>query len=178
MLTRRLQPWIGKPGQSSAPVGKSLNAGANACASAVLAQCDLAPASHETAFHDAALAEAFPSSFLGVMIADPKSLNTRRGDRSDTFYQHLAELGMIDNLLRHCLPGRDGTLHPRVVRNHDDRAALVCAISALCVAAGDFTAVGNDDGWIILPPSAFVQPWARELLRANEVEEIGPAWFR
>jgi hypothetical protein len=46
------------------------------------------------------------------------------------------------------------------VTNHDDRAALICALTALCVAAGDFTAVGDADGWIVPPPRRFVQDWA------------------
>ncbi len=36
LLTRRLCPLIGKPGQASSPVGKRLNAHANACAKIVL----------------------------------------------------------------------------------------------------------------------------------------------
>jgi len=61
--------------------------------------------------------------------------------------------------------------HPSAVTNHDDRAALVCALTALCVAARDYTAVGDEDGWIILPPSSFVQGWAMHALRANAAGE-------
>ena len=60
---------------------------------------------------------------------------------------------------------------PRTKANHDDRAAFICALTALSVAAGDYTAVGDDDGWIVLPPVAFVVPWARELLIANECDD-------
>ncbi len=168
MLTRRLQPLIGKPGQSSAPVGRLLNEHANACARIVLAGCEIAPAVHSVAIDDRAIVEAFPSAFLGVMIEDPVLLQARRGDRSDTFFVHLASTGVFDRLIGHLLPGR--TLKGSLARitNHDDRAAFVCALSALAVAAGDYVAVGNDDGWIMLPPSSFVQPWATELLRTNE----------
>ena len=41
-------------------------------------------------------------------------------------------------------------------RTIDPRVAL----TALCVAAGDFTTVGDENGWIILPPRAFIQRWA------------------
>jgi hypothetical protein len=58
---------------------------------------------------------------------------------------------------------------------HDDRAAHVCALTALCVAARDYTAVGDEDGWIILPPSSFVQGWAMDALRANAAGERGSA---
>lgn len=97
--------------------------------------------------------------------------SARRGDRSDAFFQHLAGAGVFHRLVEHCLTGRSLGVHPSTVANHDDRAALVCALTALSVAAGDFVAVGDDDGWIILPPLGFVQPWALELLKANAAGE-------
>jgi hypothetical protein len=53
------------------------------------------------------------------------------------------------------------------ITNHDDRASLVCALTALCVAGGDYVAVGDHDGWIILPPRRFIQDWAWRDLVAN-----------
>ena len=173
MLTRRLGPLIGKPGQASAPVGKLLNEHANRCVEAVLANCDLSAAKHSLAIHERAVVEAFPSSFMGVMIEDPASLSARRVDRSDTFFRHVAERGLLHRLVEHCLPGRSMASHPSTVTNHDDRAALVCALTALCVAAGNYSAVGDDDGWIILPPASFMQGWALNLLRANADDEPG-----
>jgi hypothetical protein len=172
MLTRRLGRLIGKPGQPSTPVGRLLNLHANLCVAAVLAQCRLGPACHATSIHDMAIAEAFPSSFLGVMIETPAALAARRADRSDVFFRHLAQAGALHGLLDHLLPGRSVPRHPAAVTNHDDRAALVCALTALCVAAGDFVAVGDDDGWIILPPPRFVQPWALEAVKANAAEDV------
>ena len=52
-------------------------------------------------------------------------------------------------------------------------ATGICALSALCVAVGDFVAVGDDDGWIILPPQRFVQPAQWALLKLNAGEEAG-----
>jgi hypothetical protein len=171
MLTRRLQPFIGKPGQSSAPVGMLLNEHANACAQIVLDRCDLAPAEQDIRIHDKAVAEAFPSAFLGLLIDDPVALNARRGDRSDTFYLHLAASGGTARLLRHLLSNRSLRDPLTTVTNHDDRAALVCALTALCVAAGDYTAVGDEDGWIVLPPASLQPAWARALLQQNADEE-------
>jgi hypothetical protein len=167
MLTRRLQPLIGKPGQASSPTGRMLNAHANHCASIVLDQCDLAPSSHAEAIHERAIVEAFPSSFLGVMIAEPAALKARRGNRSDVFYVHLVETGVLCALLNHLLPGRSPAHHPSAVSDHDERAALVCALTALCIAAGDFVAVGDEDGWITLPPPSMTRVWALDALRAN-----------
>jgi predicted RNase H-like nuclease len=61
--------------------------------------------------------------------------------------------------------------------NHDDRAALICALTALSVAADDFTAVGDADGWIVLPPRPFVRSWARADLEANAREMPGLACY-
>ena len=65
---------------------------------------------------------------------------------------------------------------PARVINHDYRAALVCDLTALCVAADDFVAVGDpDDGWIVLPPRRFIQPAQWTLLNLNGREEAGEA---
>ena len=171
MLTRRLRPLIGKPGQSSAPVGKLLNHHANECVRYLVTHCDVQDARHCVPIDQKALVEAFPSSFLGMMIENPEQITARRGDRSDTFFQHLATKGVLQALIEHCLPGRSLALDPSSVVNHDDRAALVCALSALSVAADDFVAVGDDDGWIVLPPRQFIQSRQWSLLSINASEE-------
>ena len=167
MLTRRLARRIGKPGASSAPVGVLLNAHANACARTVLQHCTLARAAHAKQIDDKAVVEAFPSSFLGVMIDDPSMLAARRHNRSDLFFLHWCGRGIFDRLIGHLLPRREPLQSPTALNNHDDRAAFICALTALCVAANDYTAVGDHDGWIILPPYALLQPWARDDLEAN-----------
>jgi hypothetical protein len=170
MLTRRLGRRIGKPGASSAPVGVLLNAHANACASVVLRHCDLAFAAHATPIDDKAVVEAFPSSFLGVLIDEPSMLAARRRNRSDLFFLHGCERRTFDRLIDRLLPGRRLASDPVMLTDHDERAAFVCALTALCVAADDYTAVGDDDGWIILPPYGLVQPWATHDLEANAKE--------
>ena len=167
MLTRQLRPFIGKPGQSSSPVGKLLNHHANECAKAVLALDVVADAHHPQRLVAQAIVEAFPSSFLGLLIEDPASLNARRGDRSDTFYSHLASCGGLDRLAGHLLPGRAAAEPFAKVSNHDDRAALICALTALALAANDYTAVGDANGWIVLPPRDLIASWAWPLLAAN-----------
>jgi hypothetical protein len=171
MLTRRVRPLIGKPGQSSAPIGKLLNQHANECVHHVVAHSEVQSATHRVPIDRRALVEAFPTAFLGVMIKDPQHLSVRRGDRSDIFFEHLASAGVVDALIEHCLPGRRVVLDLNLVVNHDDRAALVCALTALSVATGDFVAVGDDDGWIILPPRRFIQSLQWTLLNDNAREE-------
>src|SRR5512139_4274784 len=71
-------------------MGRLLNLHANRCVAAVLQQGTLAKASHSVSIHSAAIAEAFPNSFLGMMIEQPTLLQTRRGNRSDVYFDHLA----------------------------------------------------------------------------------------
>lgn len=172
MLTRRLRPLIGKPGQSSTPLGKTLNHHANACVRHVLDHADLADAQHAVAIDAKAVVEAFPSSFLGLMINDPAALAARRGDRSDIFFRHLAANGGLGAVIEHCLPGKRFAADPGDIVNHDDRAAFVCALTALCIAVDHYSAVGDDiDGWIILPPPQFIQSVQWHLLNQNANEE-------
>jgi hypothetical protein len=177
MLTRRLRPLIGKPGQSSAPVGRLLNHHANECVRHLVTHSDVQDAQHGVPIDRKALVEAFPSSFLGTMIEKPTRLAARRGDRSDTFFQHLANTGILRSLIEHCLPGRQLARDLSSIVNHDDRAAVICALSALCVAMGDFVAVGDDDGWIILPPRRFIQSEQWALLNINAREEEAGALY-
>lgn len=176
MLTRKLQPLIGKPGQSSSPVGKDLNQHANACAEVARSLGTLAPARHQVAIDDLAVVEAFPTAFLGLMLGEPGALATTRNSRSDVFYEALVGAGHLQRLLALLIPARHLAKGLDTVTQHDDRAALICALTALCVAAGDYTAVGDNDGWIILPPRSMVRDWAWELLEAN-VEAVGELTF-
>jgi hypothetical protein len=166
MLTAGFQPLIGKPGQANAPNGIRLNDQANKCALALIAMRNLAESQHTHNIHYLAVAEAFPTSFLGVMLQEPFGIRSRRKKHSDNFFEILAEDGTLADLLNRLLPKRS---IPEIsqIKNHDDRAAFVCAVTALCLAANDYTAVGDHDGWIILPPLSFIQPWALALFDAN-----------
>lgn len=169
LLTCKLQQ-IGKPGQSNSPNGIKLNEQANKYAKAVLAACTLSPATHQHKIHDHAIVEAFPTSFLGLMVGSPRDIPIRRKAKSDVYFDHLAGNGTISNLLGYLLPGHIHEQAITQIRNHDDRAALVCAITALAVTVGKYSAVGDDNGWIILPPQPFITPWAKDILLKNDCE--------
>jgi hypothetical protein len=175
ILTRRLWRLIGKPGQASTPVGQRLNSHANACVKAILDIQVVGKAVHAHAIHKSAIVEAFPSSFLGVLISEPLGLRVRRRTRSDIFYFYLAQSGGLLRLVQYLLPGRFPEKSFDTVIDHDERASVVCALTALCIAAGDYTAVGNDDGWIALPPAALIQSWAWKILSDN-AREGGLEW--
>jgi len=160
---RPVRDAIGKLAQSNSGNGRLLNAATNACARIVLDRGLIAAATHPHAIHDRAIAEAFPNSFLGLMLADPAPLKGGRGKRSDRYYVGLAEDGTLAALIAHHLPGRRLEQTFASVTNHDDRAALICALTALGVARNDYMAVGDADGWIILPPRQFLANWAQPL---------------
>ncbi len=163
VLTRReFRLRIGKPGQSSAPIGKLLNEHTNYCVEAALPM--VGRAQHAGAIHRKAVVEAFPNSFLGLMLPDPEALAVKRADRSDGYFAHLAVDGTLDRLLNLLLPGRNAQSRPEAITNHDDRAALICALTALGVAAGQFVSVGDEEGRIVLPPAPMLAPWARQAL--------------
>ena len=167
---------IGKPGQSSSPNGKRLNEQANLAAKAVKRLCNVENAIHHKPIDKKAVVEAFPTSFLGVMVRYPDRLSA--GERSDRYFAHLDGHQFPDRSLTQlieCLIGpKKWKRHPHILTNHDDRAAWVCAITALCIACGDYTAVGDcEDGWIILPPKWAFEDWAWEAILANVNREKG-----
>ena len=157
---------ISQPGSSRSPIGRMLNHHTNIFAALVLQRSTLAASRHLHAIHEHALAEAFPNSFLGLMLQEPEK--GERSRRSDRYYEALVADGTLERLLGHLLPGRVLLQSLAAVSNHDERAALVCAVTALCVAAGDYMAVGDEDGWIILPPRRFIAPWALPHLAGNQ----------
>jgi hypothetical protein len=91
---------------------------------------------------------------------------------TDTLYPALVASGRLPALLRRLLPGRRLAGDWRAVDDHEDRAALACALTALAVAVGRFVAVGAADGWVMLPPREAwgrgeAGRWAEAALRAN-----------
>jgi hypothetical protein len=169
VLTRRPSSQIGKPGPSNSPVGKMLNDAANARFDAVRSVWRIGAAIHAICIDGDSIVEAFPNAFLDVMIEDPNCLSALRGNRSDVYFEYLA--GRFERILDLGLPGRKVASRIAKVTNHDDRAALVCTLTAPCVVASDIKAVGdNDDGWITLKPRTFLQNRAWRLLEANAGE--------
>lgn len=166
---------ISQPGSSRSPVGRLLNHHTNEFARLLVEHGGIAAASHRHAIHRLALAEAFPTSFLGLMHPDPEK--GARQKRSDRYYMAPVADGTLARLLAHHLPGRRFEQSLDAVTDHDERAAVVCALTALGVAANDYTAVGDEDGWIILPPAGFIAAWARPLV-AGWNQPQGPGLSR
>lgn len=167
MLTRRLQKHIGKPGQSNSGNGILLNNAANEAAYCALESGFIADATHKISIHDKAITEAFPTSFLGLMLPNAMQLKDKKFAHSDSFFLAHAKTGGFGKLLNELSRGARFANRPEALTNHDDRAAFVCALTALCVVAQNYCAVGDDNGWIILPPHRLIAPEFRNLLDSN-----------
>ena len=179
LLTRGPFQRRGKPGQTSAPTGQQLHKHATALAKIALnlEQVSILPATHPDAIHENRIAEAFPTAFLSVLLPESSFSSTDPRVKSDLYWTRALENGRLHDLLTQTLaPGR--VLHEPMesISHHDARAALLCALVAVCVARGRYVAVGDPiDGDIILPPAdlwgrAFAsggEPWAQATLRSN-----------
>ncbi|MFC1965575.1 hypothetical protein ACFLWI_01315 [Chloroflexota bacterium] len=124
--------------------------------------------------------EAFPNAFLAILLPDAwfkQAGKVVRTNRSDRYWE--AVLGESDGLHRlfsalslDWVSARDRLT---IISNHDERAAFVCAMTALAVARRRYCAVGcSQDGWIILPPASAwghvaegIEPWAKRVFDAN-----------
>ena len=160
-----------KPGPANSPNGRKLNEQANLAAKLVAdtRACCIEEAAHSVRINRLAIVEAFPTAFLGVMIKRPEETPDRPGTKSDRYYVHLTKEQRLDQLLESLLPDRAPASNLSKITNHDDRAAMVCALTALCVAVGNFAAVGDStDGWIVLPPKRKFAAWARTAISRNE----------
>ncbi|MBI4831498.1 MAG: DUF429 domain-containing protein [Candidatus Lindowbacteria bacterium] len=172
------QKW-GKPGQTSSPVGQKLHKHATQLANLVLKAAErgnlsVAPASHIEPIHQTAITEAFPNLFLAVLI-DEQHLPVLHRDASDRYWVYLVESNGLDKLMEFLLPGRKLSTGFAEIRDHDKRAAVACALTALAVATELAVGVGDpDDGDIFLPPRDLwgwsrsgESAWAEEALQAN-----------
>lgn len=180
LLSRGAFSRRGKPGPTNGGSGPDLHAHATRLANFVLRQCRVSPAAHVPAIHERALVEAFPNLFLGVLCdeSDYPAEPRRHRKWTDTLYNWRPGDPVVPrklrSLLESLLPRRavDGDFR---IADHEKVASFVCALTALCVAANRFVAVGSDrDGYIVLPPRDLwglgTPPstrWAERELRIN-----------
>ena len=154
---------------SRSPMGKNLNVEANRWVRSLKEHACVREVgqSNPIRLDTGAFFETFPNSFLGVMIKRPDEV-AMRGKRSDRYFRHLAHDRGFDSFLQLIGGHSQWIRQPTQIRNHEDRAAFVCALSALCIAAGSYVAVGDtEDGWIALPPQKMFADWAWNALQNN-----------
>jgi hypothetical protein len=114
----------------------------------------VSPASHFEPIHEQCIVEAFPNLFLAALVPEDRIPVLRR-DASDRYWEILVhQTSRLEETLAALLPGRVLSTTLQTCRNHEHRAALVCALTALSVRAGQYVGVGDpSDGDIMLPPS-------------------------
>jgi hypothetical protein len=114
--------------------------------------------------------EAFPNAFLGLCLPNETYLSMpklRRGQKFDWLYDQWGQDELFVRLaseLQAVLPGSFASACART-EDHELRAALVCLATAACVAAGRYTAVGDESGgYFFLAPWSLWADWARSEL--------------
>jgi Protein of unknown function (DUF429) len=152
MLSRGVLQTRGKPGQTSSPVGQQLHRHATALAHLALDSADVSPATHPEPIHGKAVVEAFPNMYLAALVPEA-DLPVLFRDASDGYWEILVnQSGRLMSVIHRALPGRDLLNDLGAIHDHEHRAGVVCALTALSVASGEYVAIGDPaDGDIILP---------------------------
>ncbi len=169
------------PSPANSGSGPSLHDHATTLARLFLAlqsekHCNIARADDERyTIHQSCIVEAFPDAFLAFLLPlNEIQAGISRGERSDQYWEVAVANGYLQALIRRLERGVH--FDPLgSIRNHDRRAAFICALSAMCVARNKYVAVGAPgSGDIILPPrsvwgadAAAHGSWAEPILGAN-----------
>jgi predicted nuclease with RNAse H fold len=142
-----------KPGQTSSPIGQQLHRHATYLANLALTSTHISDATHFQPIHAKRIVEAFPNAFLAAIIPE-KDLPQLRRDASDRYWETtVLKASLLEQLVNLLLPGRRLQFDLSACTNHEHRAGVVCALTALTVVVGLHVGVGDPvDGDIILPP--------------------------
>ncbi len=141
----------GKPGSTASGSGADLHRAATARAALATDALDLAASERPESLAGRALFEAFPNLFLGVLCDEAAypARPIRKRQWTDTLFPLVGS--RLRALVAELLPGR--RLAGETPTGHDETAAFVCGVTALCAARGHYAAIGSPhDGWILLPP--------------------------
>ena len=174
LLSRGCLQRRGKPGQTSSPVGQRLHHRATELAMFIVDCFRVQESSHYQPIHAKSIVEAFPNIFLAALIPEMRLPPLQR-DASDRYWEVAVEDGIFIQLMESLLPKRVLLNDLVQVTNHDERAAIVCAFTALVIATDQPVGVGDSSGGdIILPPSRSwgeacnsSKSWILEALREN-----------
>jgi len=128
------------------------------------------------------IVEAFPNAFLGVLLPDsffqvmPK---LKRGKKFDWLYDQCQKAEVFRSVLDLVGEGSLPIAKIEENRDHEERAALICLLTAAGVAVGRYTAIGeNGGGYFFLPPFTLWAVWARhELQVQREREPLVKVWL-
>jgi len=130
------------------------------------------------------LVEAFPNAFLGVMIPEIRFKAIpilMRGKKFDWLYEQcrdiLAFRLVVNAIGPDNLPGVIAAIEAN--KDHEERAALICLLTAAGVASGRYVAVGDDQGgYFFLPSWDLWAQWARqEIDTQRKAAELVYVWI-
>lgn len=114
------------------------------------------------------LIEAFPNAFMGVLLPGgcfDRIPKLRRGRKFEWLYDQCRKRNIFDSVINMIGPATLPSVlqYIKSNQNHDQKAALICLLTAAAVAAGRYTAVGDPaGGYFFLPPWKAWAPWARQ----------------
>jgi hypothetical protein len=163
-----------KPGMSHVPcTGKQLRSAAGEAADGLAAAAPLSPdAGFFPLVRNGSIIEAFPNAFLGVCLDDSvyaAAPNLKRGKKFDWLYDEWVGRQPLSSMS--CLRDSEKAGFQewlKATKNHEERAALICILTALLTARGNFTAVGEETGgWFFLPPLSIWASWAKTAIHEN-----------
>ncbi len=114
------------------------------------------------------IVEAFPNAFLGVVVPVTRyemMPHLRRGKKFDWLYDQWLEIDAFGEFTNELDPSGALLRECQNCANHEERAALVCVLTAGGVVLGKYTAIGDKNGgYFLLPQLKKWAPWARREL--------------
>jgi hypothetical protein len=113
--------------------------------------------------------EAFPNTFMGVLLPEKyfASWTKRlRKAKSDWLYEQVINAGLFRNLLSNLELASSSILRTfEEAQHHDERAALICLLTAMFAWSRNAIIIGDHNGgWFWLPPKSLWDPWAATAL--------------
>jgi predicted RNase H-like nuclease len=112
---------------------------------------------------------------LGVLLSDGcfALSKPRKRKRFDWLYERAIEQEALDHLLNYLeLTDLDLLCRIKDETDHDKRAALVCLLTAMCVASRAATSVGDaNTGYFWLPPQELWAEWALEAYSRSHLRQ-------
>jgi predicted nuclease with RNAse H fold len=113
------------------------------------------------------IVEAFPNAFMGVLLpikcfdGQPK---IPRGKKFEWLYEQSLQQETFDTVVDVLGKTIASSIRREIKtnRNHDQKAALICLLTATLVVVGRYTAIGDaNGGYLFLPPWEAWAQWAR-----------------
>ena len=117
------------------------------------------------------IVEAFPNAFLGVVVPRDRydeMPRLRRGKKFDWLYDQWRDSDLFRPMAIDLDPTGALLREFQDCTDHDERAALVCLLTAMAVGSGHYTAIGDQNGgYFFLPRLSDWATWAIDQLEKH-----------